>query len=150
MSGTTNRFQITIDCQDPISLAAFWADALPDYHLQDPPEGFETWRSYWEEMGLPEDELFDGTDRIESSAGGPPIWFQQVPETKSIKNRLHFDLLVGGGRSVEMGERKRRVRSEAERLVTLGATISYESDTPEFDHFFIAMQDPEGNEFDIV
>ena len=146
----TNRYQITVDCQDPIRLAEFWAQALPDYALQSPPDGFDTWRAYWESVGLPEEELFDGTDRIESSHGGPPIWFQQVPEHKSIKNRLHFDLIVGGGRSVPMAERKQRVRAEADRLTRLGATVTGESDTPEYDHFFIAMQDPEGNEFDIV
>lgn len=146
----TNRYQITVDCQDPLTLAAFWAQALPDYVLQPPPDGFESWRAYWKSVGLPEEELFDGTDRIESSAGGPPIWFQQVPETKTIKNRLHFDLVVGGGRSVPIDERKHRVRAEAQRLMQLGATTTHESETPEFDHFFIAMKDPEGNEFDVV
>jgi hypothetical protein len=145
-----NTFQITVDCLDPIALAAFWAQALPDYQLQEPPDGFDTWRAFWESIGLPEEELFDGTDRIESTAGGPPIWFQQVPETKSIKNRLHFDLMVGGGRAVPIEDRKRRVRTEAERLVALGASVTRESDTPEHDHFFIAMRDPEGNEFDVV
>ena len=146
----TNRYQITVDCQNPILLAEFWAQALPDYTLQGPPDGFETWRSFWESVGVHDEELADGTDRIESSTGGPQIWFQQVPEVKSIKNRFHFDLLVGGGRSIPIVERKRRVRAEAERLSSLGATVTTESDTPEYDHFFVAMRDPEGNEFDIV
>jgi hypothetical protein len=141
---------ITIDCQEPVLLAEFWAQALPDYSLQSPPEGFETWRAFWESVGVPEEELGDGTDRIESSTGGPQIWFQQVPEHKSIKNRIHFDLLVGGGRSVPIDERKRRVRAEAERLTAIGAAVTLERHTPEYDHFAVAMQDPEGNEFDIV
>jgi hypothetical protein len=145
-----NRYQITIDCQDPILLAEFWAQALPDYDLQAPPEGFETWRAFWESVGVPDEELGDGTDRLESSTGGPQIWFQEVPERKSIKNRLHFDLLVGGGRSVPLVERQQRVRAEGERLTKLGASVIFEKETPEYDHFFIAMQDPEGNEFDIV
>lgn len=144
------RFQITIDCSDPDVMARFWAAALPDYDLQAPPEGHESWRGYWLSVGVPEDELGDGTDRIESSTGGPQIWFQQVPEKKSLKNRLHFDLLVGGGRSQSIDERKRRVRAEAGRLAGLGATVISESDAEEFDHFFIAMRDPEGNEFDVV
>jgi uncharacterized glyoxalase superfamily protein PhnB len=63
---------------------------------------------------------------------------------------MHFDLLVGGGRVVPIEERRDRVRAEAERLEALGASVILESDTPEFDHFFIAMRDPEGNEFDVV
>jgi uncharacterized glyoxalase superfamily protein PhnB len=51
---------------------------------------------------------------------------------------------------VPISERRDRVRAEAERLEALGASVILESDTPEFDHFFIAMRDPEGNEFDVV
>jgi hypothetical protein len=146
----TQRFQITIDCNDPDVMTRFWAEALPDYSLQPPPQGHDTWREYWLSVGVPEEELGEGTDRLESSTGGPQIWFQHVPETKSMKNRMHFDLLVGGGRVVPISERRERVRAEAERLEAFGASVVLESDTPEFDHFFIAMRDPEGNEFDVV
>ena len=73
-----------------------------------------------------------------------------VPEAKSIKNRLHVDLLVGGGRSVEFEVRRQRVDQEAQRLVALGATIRQVMDLPEMDHFAVCMADPEGNEFDVV
>jgi hypothetical protein len=26
---------------------------------------------------------------------GPPIWFQPVPEGKTVKNRVHLDVYVG-------------------------------------------------------
>lgn len=147
----TKRFQITIDAASPPMQAAFWAEALPSYDLEPPPAGFDTWRAYWVSVGVPDDEATDD-DWCDSlvSLDGPRIWFQEVPEAKSVKNRFHFDLLVGGGRTIPMSERKERVRTEANRLVELGAVIIAENETPEMDHFFIAMKDPEGNEFDVV
>lgn len=67
-----------------------------------------------------------------------------------MKNRLHFDLLVGGGRTVPLEERKARVIAAAARLVAAGAVERSALEAPDFDHFFIAMTDPEGNEFDVV
>jgi hypothetical protein len=143
-------FQITIDCADPDRMARFWAEALR-YDLHGPPDGFATWAVYWISVGVPEDEVGDGYDSIVDPDGaGPRIWFQQVPEPKSVKNRLHFDVLVGGGRSVPMEERRRRVDAEAARLTALGAAERFTMDSPEVDHYFKAMSDPEGNEFDIV
>lgn len=144
------RFQITIDCADPDRMARFWAEAL-GYELQGPPDGFDSWSAYWISIGVPEDEVGDGYDSILDPTGnGPRMWFQQVPEGKSIKNRLHFDLLVGGGRTVPMEQRRKRVDAEAARLAGLGATERFTMDSPEIDHYFKAMSDPEGNEFDIV
>lgn len=143
-------YQITIDCADPDRMARFWAVAL-GYELQGPPDGFETWREYWLSVGVPEDEVEDGFDSVVDPAGVKPrIWFQQVPEAKAGKNRLHFDLLVGGGRSVPIETRRERVVAESERLVAAGATERHRKDQPEYDHFFIGMADPEGNEFDVV
>jgi hypothetical protein len=146
----TSRFQITIDCTDPDRLARFWAPAL-GYKPQDPPAGHETWREYWLSIGVPEDELGDGIDRIVDPSGhGSTIWFQKVPEKKKGKNRLHFDVLVGGGRSLPIDERRRRVSEEVGRLVAAGASIIRQVPAPEVDHYFVAMTDPEGNEFDVV
>lgn len=144
------NFQITIDCADPDVMSRFWAEAL-HYRLQPPPEGFATWAEYWISVGVPEEETGPGHDSIIDPTGnGPRIWFQVVPEAKSIKNRLHFDVLVGGGRSVPREERRARVDAEAARLTALGATERFTMDSPEIDHYFKAMSDPEGNEFDIV
>ena len=141
-------YQITIDCADPDRLARFWAEAL-GYRLEEPPGGFATWSEYWVSVGVPVEEAGDGYDSIVDPDGARPrVWFQQVPEAKTLKNRFHFDLLVGGGRSVPFDERRRRVRAEADRLVGLGATELRAAETP--GHFFIAMADPEGNEFDVV
>src|SRR6266536_1525016 len=46
--------------------------------------------------------------------------------------------------------RRRRVNAEADRLVGLGATRLRVSDAEVVDHYFVVMQDPEGNEFCVV
>ena len=144
------RFQLVIDCADPDKLARFWAEAL-GYVFELPPEGFATWDDYWRDFGLGEDDLGMGEDRIVDPEGhGPRIWFQIVPEGKTIKNRLHLDISVGGDRSVPIQERKRRVDAEAQRLVALGATLTASPISADgLDHYGVAMTDPEGNEFDI-
>ncbi len=146
-------FQIVVDCADPPRLVRFWADAL-GYVEEEPPSGFPTWRAYWLSIGVPEDELGDGdcSESIVDPVGaGPRIWFQVVPEGKVVKNRLHFDVKVGGGRSVPLATRRERVEATAERLVTAGATwLPRPAPDPSVDHYFVAMLDPEGNEFDVV
>ena len=142
-------FQVVIDCEDPARLTRFWAAAL-GYEIAPPPAGFASWDDYWRDVGVPEDELGSGPDRlVDPSGAGPQIWFQQVDERKTVKNRLHFDIGVGGGRTVPLAERKRRVEAEAERLSRLGATRLQELFEEGLDHYAVAMLDPEGNEFDI-
>ncbi|HEY3867547.1 MAG TPA: VOC family protein [Actinocrinis sp.] len=143
------RFQLVIDCTDPEPLAHFWAAAL-GYVLQPPPEGFADWDAYWRHVGVPEDELGVGADCIvDPNRQGPRIWFQVVPERKAIKNRLHLDIGVGGGREIPIETRRKRVDDEAARLVGLGAQLVRSLETEGLDHYAVAMKDPEGNEFDI-
>ncbi|WP_020523723.1 VOC family protein [Catelliglobosispora koreensis] len=143
------EFQLVIDCADPDRLVPFWAAAL-GYRPQDPPEGHATWRDYYVSVGVPEEEFGDGdgADRLVDPAGaGPAIWFQVVPEKKTIKNRLHLDLKVGGGRSVSLGERRVRVDSKVAQLVQLGASVLSRHDDATSDHYAATLADPEGNEF---
>jgi hypothetical protein len=143
------RFQLVIDCADPDRLARFWAAAL-HYQFEPAPEGFESWDDYYRDLGLGEEDLGIGEDRISDPDGaGPRIWFQQVKEVKTVKNRLHLDISVGGGRDVPMQTRVARVDAEAQRLVGRGATMTRALGEPGLDHYGIAMTDPEGNEFDI-
>jgi hypothetical protein len=137
------RFQITIDCRNPDALAAFWADAL-GYVVQPPPEGFADWPSFLATIGL-SDRVGKNSAVVDAEGVGPRVFFQQVPEEKTIKNRLHLDLNVSGGRQEEPEEGKRRVAAEAERLIRLGARKLREVD--EADEFWTVMTDPEGNEF---
>ena len=141
------RIQVVFDCADPDVLTRFWALALR-YRIEDPPAGFDDWRSYWEHIGLPEDELVDSGDSIVDPDGvGPSIWFQVVPEGKVVKNRVHLDLDVSGGRAVPLDLRRQRVLSEADRLIGAGATRLRVLEQEGLDHFAVVLQDPEGNEF---
>jgi Glyoxalase-like domain len=80
---------------------------------------------------------------------GPRIWFQIVPEKKSIKNRIHIDVNASGGRDVSLDTRRERVEAEAARLVSLGATRLHTNVEEGLDHYAVALTDPEGNDFDI-
>jgi hypothetical protein len=141
--------QVTIDCADPDRLARFWAEAL-GYRLEEPPDGFATWGAYWASRGLPAEELgdADGYDAIVDPEGvRPRIWFQPVPEPKTVKNRVHLDLGVSGGRGVPLATRRRLVDAEVERLVAAGATRRTVLFREGVDHYGVVLADPEGNEF---
>lgn len=143
------RYQLTIDCADTQTMADFWAAAL-HYHVAPPPDGFQTWDDWYRSVGVPEEELGLGDDRILDPHGeGPAIWFQVVPEAKSVKNRWHIDVDASGGRATAFDVRRERVEAEAERLVTLGATRVRTNADEGSGHYAVAMLDPEGNEFDI-
>ncbi|MFD8825159.1 VOC family protein [Streptomyces sp. NPDC059605] len=146
--------QLTIDCADPQRMVAFWSEAL-GYVPEPPPAGHATWREYWAAMGVPAEELPAGAGDIPESiidpAGrGPRVWFQQVPEPKTVKNRIHFDLKVGGGRDVPLEVRTQRVTAAVERLVEAGAAVVRIADEPDMGQYAVLLQDPEGNEFDVV
>ncbi|MFD7834478.1 VOC family protein [Streptomyces sp. NPDC059761] len=81
---------------------------------------------------------------------GPRVWFQQVPEPKVAKNRWHFDLKVGGGRDIPLDVRTQRVKATVERLVKAGATVLRIKGEPDMGLYAVAMQDPEGSEFDVA
>ncbi|MFF4370273.1 VOC family protein [Streptomyces sp. NPDC001594] len=106
---------ITIDCHDAYPLAEFWAGVLNGtVHEDDSP-------------GDPEVLL--------STAGGA-LLFIQVPDTKSVKNRVHLD--------VQPQDRTRD--EEVERLVALGARLVGDHRKPDGTGW-ATLADPEGNEF---
>lgn len=151
------RYQLVINCADPELLTRFWAAAL-GYVLEPPPEEFATWDDWRHHVGLPEEFMGRGVDSIVDPDGvGPRIWFQVVPDRKTVTNRLHLDINASGGlfAPIPIATRKRRVDAEAQRLCDLGATmIGASSDEApdneeELGHYAVAMKDPEGNEFDI-
>ena len=143
------RYQLVIDCTDPDRLARFWAAAL-GYQLAPPPAGFDTWNDFYRDLGLGEEDLTDGADRISDPDGhGPAIWFHALPDTKTVKNRLHLDIHASGERTDPIEDRRQRVDTEAARLAALGATITGALPSEGLDHYAVGMLDPEGNEFDI-
>ena len=143
------NFQLVIDCTDPGRLSRFWAAALR-YELEPPPDSFATWDDYWRDVGVPDEDLGIGADCIiDPDGAGPRIWFQVVPESKTVKNRLHLDIHASGGRAVPIATRRERVDAEARRLTDLGATMIRVLEEEGVDHYGVAMKDPEDNEFDI-
>ena len=101
---------VTFDCQDALVLARFWAAALgSDVDEESTPE-----KAFVEAPGW----------------GGPTLWFQRVPEPKTAKNRMHFDLRAPHG-----------IEQEVRRLERLGATVLRPGEE------LVVMRDPEGNEF---
>jgi hypothetical protein len=70
-----------------------------------------------------------------SDGGWPTIDVVAVPEGKTVKNRLHFDLRADGVTTAE----------ELERLLSLGARGVDVGQAP--DASWVVLGDPEGTEF---
>ncbi len=102
-----------LDSRDPEALAPFWAVAL-DYVVVGSVENYV--------LLLP-----DGRE-------GPKLLIQQVPEGKTLKNRMHLDIDVAD------------IEATASKLESLGAR-RIEAVHEEHDCCWIVMADPEGNEF---
>jgi hypothetical protein len=136
--------QVVFDCAEPAKLAGFWAAAL-GYQQQPPPPGFATWEDWAREAGLPRQEWDGYAAVVDPDGAGPRLYFQRVPEPKTVKNRVHLDVNAGGGRGTPDAERRARVAEAEQRLTALGATRLREMD--DVTGHCIVMQDPEGNEF---
>jgi len=142
----TKDVQITFDCADPGGLAEFWAEAL-GYQLQPPPEGFDSWDAALAAFGVPREQWNSRSAILPIEGTHPRIFFQRVPEGKTVKNRVHLDVRAAPG--LEGDARMSALEAEADRLGVLGATRAYrvEPDEATMEVGFITMRDPEGNEF---
>ena len=74
----------------------FWAEAL-GYVVQPPPPGFDTWEDLLREHKSPSPQWNAFSAVVDPDGVGPRLFFQQVPEPKQGKSRVHLDLNVGGG-----------------------------------------------------
>ena len=120
---------VVFDCRHPASLARFWVAALEGYAIA-PYDEAELARLRATGIDDPED---DPNVLVEPSPGsGPRLWFQRVPETKQVKNRVHLDLASAD------------VSAEVLRLAGLGARVLAEQQG------WVTMEDPQGNEFDLT
>lgn len=144
------HWKLVVDTTDAQAQAAFWAAAL-GYEIEDASALIEQLLAAGR---LPEAAVAERSGRrgfrgyaairhpddpfdIASGVGrGRRLLFQDVPEAKSSKNRLHLD--VHG----EPGELDALVA----RLEGLGATRVREVDNGPAGHWWV-MRDPEGNEF---
>jgi hypothetical protein len=102
-------YEIVVDCADPARLAEWWARAIGGRWEHDEEHG---WAGVEDIPGTPFDYLV----------------FVPVPEAKTVKNRIHWDVDV----------------PDVGLLVEHGATVLRE---PDGDIQWTIMADPEGNEF---
>ena len=139
-AAVTPQLQIALDCADPHTQAKFWAEVLGyaverngDMIRQLVADGVATEA----DVTTVDGELaWVEAAAIADPDGQRPRWyFQLVPESKTVKNRMHVDVAVGTD----------RVAAEVTRLEGLGATRLY--DRQQGPHAWVTMADPEGNEF---
>ena len=149
----SRQIQVTFDAHDPRALSTFWRDVLGYVHPAPPgvelPEGADplaAWDEFLTQLGVPEEE-HNSRSAIEDPDGdGPRVFFQQVPEDKVAKNRVHLDVRAAPG--LQGDERMAALEAECDRLVALGAKRVRRFDpTPPMGFGTITMTDPEGNEF---
>jgi hypothetical protein len=140
---TAKQVQVTFDCADPWELSLFWCEVL-GYELPPPPPGFDSWDALRET--LPPDRRNMASASQDPDGVGPRLFFQQVPEGKVAKNRVHLDVRAAPG--LEGQERMAALEAEADRLLAHGATrLQRHEPAPPMSGGHIVMQDPEGNEF---
>lgn len=148
----SRHIQVTFDANDPKALSIFWREVLGYVHPGPPgvdlPAGADplaAWDEFLDRLGVPQEER--GKSAIEDPDGhGPRLFFQQVPEGKVAKNRVHLDVRAAPG--LQGDERMAALEAECARLVALGATrVSRTEPAPPMESGFIVMKDPEGNEF---
>jgi predicted enzyme related to lactoylglutathione lyase len=109
---------VVVDCRDSLSQATYWATAL----------GHQV-----SERNAHEYEVSD------PSSGGTPLYFMNVPEAKTVKNRLHIDITTDGA-----------LDDEVARLSAMGGSlIEMRQDPPTLANpdTWAVMRDPEDNEF---
>jgi catechol 2,3-dioxygenase-like lactoylglutathione lyase family enzyme len=150
---TTRQFQVTFDARDPRALSTFWREVLGYVHPGPPgvelPEGADpltAWDDFLAGIGVPEEARNTRSALEDPDGHGPRLFFQQVPEDKAAKNRVHLDVRAAPGLVGE--ERMAALEAECERLVALGATrVGRHDPAPPLSAGHIVMTDPEGNEF---
>ncbi|MDT0346711.1 VOC family protein [Streptomyces litchfieldiae] len=143
-------WKLVIDTANAPVLADFWAAAL-EYEVEDPSalierllaagqlgedavtehNGRRVFRGY-AAIRHPDDPY----DEVTGVGRGRRLLFQDVPEGKTVKNRLHIDIHGEQGRLEEL----------VTGLESLGATRVQEHDQGPAGHWWV-MRDPEGNEF---
>lgn len=121
----TSRISHTsVDCSNAYELSEWWKQVLDYVDVEDDPN----------EPGHEECMIL-------TRDGSHQVLFIEVPEGKSAKNRIHFDLRPTDG----------TMQDEVDRLSGIGATVvadrrgQYGPGTG-----WVTMADPEGNEFCVL
>ena len=137
---------ITVDAADPNRLAEFWSFAL-SYVIQPPPDGFDTWEDFADDLNLSPEDRERYAAVIDPHGIGPRILFQKVPEGKVAKNRWHLDIDPIDPSTTERGSAD-ALEIHIQALITRGATEVRRFCEPV--GRWVLMADPEGNEFCVV
>jgi predicted enzyme related to lactoylglutathione lyase len=116
-SSAVSVFGLSVDCGDAAAVATFWSQVLGRAVNPGASE---------------QDAAIDATD----PGQGPRLAFHQVPEGKTVKNRLHLDLITP------------EYDAERERLRGLGAMVVNELSAGSAR--WTTFADVEGNEFDLI
>lgn len=149
----SSTIQITFDARDPRALSIFWGEVLGYVHPAPPgvelPEGADplaAWDDFLEAAEVPPEQRNSASALEDPEGAGPRIFFQQVPEDKAAKNRVHLDVRTAS--DLRGDERMVALEAECERLMSLGGKrlARHEPQAPT-SIGFIVMADPEGNEF---
>ncbi|QUI36129.1 VOC family protein [Streptomyces alfalfae] len=111
-------FNVAIDCADVYGLARFWSEVVGHPLNDDDHPGEST-----AVIALP---------------NGLHLYFAEVAETKTAKNRVHLCLRPDGPRDAEV-----------ERLKGVGATVVADRRTAD-GAGWVVFADPEGNEFCVL
>ena len=115
---SNSLFAVTFDCTDAATLARFWADVLG--------------RQVAEDSTVEHAVLLPG----DGDTSGTRITFNKVPEPKTVKNRMHLDVISDS------------FDAETERLLSLGAQRL--RDVQRDKSRWTTFADIEGNEFDLI
>ena len=135
--------QVVVDCAEPHPLADWWAEVLGwEVEPQDEAfirsmidQGFATDADTVTHKGALVWATGAAVRHPEGLDRAPRILFMQVPEPKTVKNRVHLDLRTTADPTV----------AEKERLLALGATeIGGGTQGPAV--AWVVLTDPEGNE----
>ncbi|MFD6756987.1 MULTISPECIES: VOC family protein [Micromonospora] len=149
----SRHIQVTFDAHDPTALSSFWRDVLgyvhpgpPGVDLPDGADPLAAWDDFLARLGVPPEQRNTRSAIEDPDGRGPRLFFQQVPEDKVTKNRVHLDVRVAP--ELQGDERMTALEAECDRLVALGASrLRRVEPAPPFESGFIVMADPEGNEF---
>jgi hypothetical protein len=112
-----SRFKdLCLDANDHQSLADWWCAAM-GYQRRDERESEMGWKR----------PLEYPVPIIDPEGHGPVIWVIHVPEPKTVKNRMHLDVI-----------------GDSQALLDAGATLVRAKGE---DIYWDVLADPEGNEF---
>jgi glyoxalase superfamily protein len=142
----TLNIQIVVDCRNPHELADWWAETL-DWAVEPQDEGFirsmiaqgfateEDTRLHKGKLVWRIGAAIRPPEELDAKPPARRILFQTVPEDKTVKNRIHWDVNLAG-------KDKDDVRAALEAR---GATFLWTASQGPYS--WHTMGDPEGNEF---